>query len=132
MAAAVVDVRARVSLASLPATPQQPIAHFDDLARTLTAAAPSAPGSSTAAAPAATAGAGAAASTVANRASLFLYNAASKAEGLSGRALRKLPFQAHAFFIHSPTSTAEAFAAAFDMAVDKEQANRVDLCKEHT
>jgi hypothetical protein len=39
-------------------------------------------------------------------ASLILYRAAEAAEGLSGRALRKLPFQAHAFFVQVHNSLA--------------------------
>ncbi|CAM9782428.1 unnamed protein product [Chrysoparadoxa australica] len=60
-----------------------------------------------------------------------LARIASKSEGLSGRALRKLPFQAHAFFVQQPCCTLLEFLAALDQAVMKEQSCREDLRKEH-
>eukprot|EP00750_Incisomonas_marina_P021336 INCI4303.1.p1 GENE.INCI4303.1~~INCI4303.1.p1 ORF type:complete len:424 (-),score=81.91 INCI4303.1:745-2016(-) len=53
--------------------------------------------------------------------------AIEKADGLSGRALRKIPFQAHAFFIQKPSCSREEFVIALDRAIEKEQANRLQL-----
>ena len=59
---------------------------------------------------------------------LGLAQAATESEGLSGRALRKLPFQAHAFFAGGSSVMAPAaFAACLVKAVAKEQQSRRDL-----
>lgn len=61
--------------------------------------------------------------------SLTLRNIAIKSKGLSGRALRKLPFLAHALFVKTPTVILERFLEAMEQAVDKqkeEQANMVN------
>ncbi|KAJ8004829.1 hypothetical protein DPEC_G00140370 [Dallia pectoralis] len=52
--------------------------------------------------------------------SLCLRNIAIKSKGLSGRALRKLPFLAHALFVKAPTVSLERFLEAMDLAVDKQ------------
>jgi len=57
----------------------------------------------------------------------LLLQTAELAEGLSGRALRKLPFQAHAFFIQKDTALPEEYAAAFLSAVKKEQRARENM-----
>lgn len=57
--------------------------------------------------------------------SLFLI--AAKAEGLSGRALRKLPFQAHACFVQRPSCTTTVFLTALTHMVVKELSCRDDL-----
>eukprot|EP00937_MAST-01D_sp_MAST-1D-sp2_P005262 g5262.t1 len=54
---------------------------------------------------------------------------ARRAEGLSGRALRKLPFQAHAFFVRKPRAPLDEFARALLAAVEKEHAARKDLVR---
>uniref|UniRef100_A0A4W6DPR2 Pachytene checkpoint protein 2 homolog n=1 Tax=Lates calcarifer TaxID=8187 RepID=A0A4W6DPR2_LATCA len=59
--------------------------------------------------------------------SLNLRNIALKSKGLSGRALRKLPFLAHALFVKSPTVTLERFLEAMDRAVDKQREEKVNL-----
>ncbi|XP_012718106.2 pachytene checkpoint protein 2 homolog [Fundulus heteroclitus] len=51
--------------------------------------------------------------------SLKLRNIAVKSKGLSGRALRKLPFLAHALFIKTPAVTLEKFLEAMWRTVDK-------------
>jgi hypothetical protein len=59
---------------------------------------------------------------------LALAQAATDSEGLSGRALRKLPFQAHAFFAGGATMMAPAaFAVCLVHAAAKEQQSRRDL-----
>uniref|UniRef100_A0A8D3BDT9 Pachytene checkpoint protein 2 homolog n=1 Tax=Scophthalmus maximus TaxID=52904 RepID=A0A8D3BDT9_SCOMX len=59
--------------------------------------------------------------------SLNLRNIALKSKGLSGRALRKLPFLAHALFVRSPTVTLERFLEAMDQAVDKQREEKDNL-----
>ena len=59
---------------------------------------------------------------------LALAKASMEAEGLSGRALRKLPFQAHAFFANGSSVLSPAdFAYCLVQAVAKEQQSRNDL-----
>ncbi len=57
----------------------------------------------------------------------LLWQAALEAEGLSGRALRKLPLQAHAFFIQRPSCSARDFANALLNAARKEKRNRSEM-----
>ncbi|XP_038567552.1 pachytene checkpoint protein 2 homolog [Micropterus salmoides] len=59
--------------------------------------------------------------------SLSLRNIALKSKGLSGRALRKLPFLAHALFVKTPTVTLERFLDAMDQAVDKQREEKDNL-----
>uniref|UniRef100_A0A665UGN2 Pachytene checkpoint protein 2 homolog n=1 Tax=Echeneis naucrates TaxID=173247 RepID=A0A665UGN2_ECHNA len=59
--------------------------------------------------------------------SLKLRNIALKSKGLSGRALRKLPFLAHGLFVKSPTVTLERFLDAMDQAVDKQREEKANL-----
>ncbi|XP_068426162.1 pachytene checkpoint protein 2 homolog [Clinocottus analis] len=59
--------------------------------------------------------------------SLNLRNIAVKSKGLSGRALRKLPFLAHALFVKTPTVSLERFLEAMDQAVDKQMEEKADL-----
>ena len=59
---------------------------------------------------------------------LLLMKAACEADGLSGRALRKLPFQAHAFFANgAQTVTPTVFAGCILQAVKKELNDRRQL-----
>ena len=50
-----------------------------------------------------------------------------RCDGLSGRALRKLPFQAHAFAVRKATATCDEFVVALLTAVQHEKANRAQL-----
>ncbi|XP_067365939.1 pachytene checkpoint protein 2 homolog isoform X2 [Channa argus] len=64
--------------------------------------------------------------------SLILRKIAVKSKGLSGRALRKLPFLAHALFVkfvcmQTPTVTLESFLDAMDQAVDKQREEKSNL-----
>uniref|UniRef100_A0A672Z608 Pachytene checkpoint protein 2 homolog n=2 Tax=Sphaeramia orbicularis TaxID=375764 RepID=A0A672Z608_9TELE len=59
--------------------------------------------------------------------SLILRNIALKSKGLSGRALRKLPFLAHALFVKTPTVSLEKFLDAMDQAVDKQKEEKANL-----
>ncbi|CAB1333864.1 unnamed protein product [Coregonus sp. 'balchen'] len=59
--------------------------------------------------------------------SLLLRNISIKSKGLSGRALRKLPFLAHALFVKTPTVALERFLEAMDLAVDKQIEERDNL-----
>ncbi|CAM9730239.1 unnamed protein product [Pylaiella littoralis] len=56
-----------------------------------------------------------------------LLNIARLAEGLSGRALRKLPFQAHAFYVQRQSCTLTEFLSAMTRAVHKELGDRRSL-----
>ena len=53
-----------------------------------------------------------------------LYAIAGKAVGLSGRALRKLPFLAHALFVQVASTSVESYLVALDKAIDHEIAAR--------
>ncbi|KAK5618291.1 Pachytene checkpoint protein 2 [Crenichthys baileyi] len=53
--------------------------------------------------------------------SLKLRNIAVKSKGLSGRALRKLPFLAHALFVKTPTVSLDKFLEAMCQTVDKQR-----------
>jgi len=59
--------------------------------------------------------------------SFALYDVSAKADGLSGRALRKLPFLAHAFFIEKELFSLEEFIEALDKAIAKESLCRKEL-----
>uniref|UniRef100_A0AAZ3PHZ1 Pachytene checkpoint protein 2 homolog n=1 Tax=Oncorhynchus tshawytscha TaxID=74940 RepID=A0AAZ3PHZ1_ONCTS len=60
--------------------------------------------------------------------SLVLRDIAIKSKGFSGRALRKLPFLAHALFVKSATHLVlERFLEAMDLAVDKQIEERDNL-----
>uniref|UniRef100_A0A3B4GGK6 Pachytene checkpoint protein 2 homolog n=2 Tax=Pundamilia nyererei TaxID=303518 RepID=A0A3B4GGK6_9CICH len=59
--------------------------------------------------------------------SLNLRNIAIKSKGLSGRALRKLPFIAHALFVKTPTVTLERFLEAMGQAVEKQKEEKANL-----
>ncbi|XP_056300033.1 pachytene checkpoint protein 2 homolog [Pseudoliparis swirei] len=59
--------------------------------------------------------------------SLHLGNIAAKSKGLSGRALRKLPFLAHALFVKTQIVTLERFLEAMDQAVAKQMEEKADL-----
>ena len=67
--------------------------------------------------------------SVAESPSTSLLKAADMAEGLSGRALRKLPFQAHAFYVQQPKCPTAVYMRALQRAVQKEQKARADLDK---
>jgi hypothetical protein len=56
-----------------------------------------------------------------------LAQVAMLAEGLSGRALRKLPFQAHAFYVRRPHTTLQQFLEALLLAVQTELQRRTQL-----
>lgn len=49
------------------------------------------------------------------------------AQGLSGRALRKLPFQSHAFFVQTPMAPLLDFIVAMLRGVLKEQHARTEM-----
>ena len=67
----------------------------------------------------------------ASHAERILVDAATKADGLSGRALRKIPFQAHAFFCEGRSrSSGEVFCKALVGAIERELQSRVDLTRE--
>ncbi|MED6257035.1 hypothetical protein ATANTOWER_007342 [Ataeniobius toweri] len=53
--------------------------------------------------------------------SLKLKNIAVKSKGLSGRALRKLPFLAHALMVKTPTVSLDKFLEAMCRTVDKQR-----------
>lgn len=59
--------------------------------------------------------------------SLKLRSIALNSRGLSGRALRKLPFLAHAMFVKTPTVSLERFLNAMDRAVDKQKEEKSNL-----
>jgi len=60
--------------------------------------------------------------------SLYLWQAAEKAIGFSGRSLRKLPLQAHSMFLRGGTKvTGPVFADAIEKAVTVERRSRDDL-----
>lgn len=59
--------------------------------------------------------------------SLILWNIALKSKGLSGRALRKLPFLAHALFVKTPTVTLGRFLEAMEQAVEKQREEKANL-----
>nr|XP_046255663.1 pachytene checkpoint protein 2 homolog [Scatophagus argus] len=59
--------------------------------------------------------------------SLYLRDIAIKSKGLSGRALRKLPFLAHALFIKMPAVTLARFLEAMDRAVEKQKEEKTNL-----
>ncbi|RVE62606.1 hypothetical protein OJAV_G00158710 [Oryzias javanicus] len=59
--------------------------------------------------------------------SLRLMDIAKKSKGLSGRALRKLPFLSHALFVKTPTVTLETFLDAMSRAVDKQREEKANL-----
>uniref|UniRef100_A0A8C6SW68 Pachytene checkpoint protein 2 homolog n=1 Tax=Neogobius melanostomus TaxID=47308 RepID=A0A8C6SW68_9GOBI len=59
--------------------------------------------------------------------SLKLRSIALKSQGLSGRALRKLPFLAHALFVKTPTVSLDKFLNAMDKAVDKQKEEKNNL-----
>lgn len=69
----------------------------------------------------------------ATAASCRLLEVSKKAYGLSGRTLRKLPFLAHAMYLHSHTIvTQEQFIQALSTAVDKQLNDRETLSKENS
>lgn len=51
----------------------------------------------------------------------------SGCQGLSGRALRKLPFLAHANFAQKETAGLQEFLGYLSKAVEKEKADRTDM-----
>ncbi|ETM33078.1 hypothetical protein L914_19640 [Phytophthora nicotianae] len=59
--------------------------------------------------------------------SLELLQAAEMAEGFSGRALRKLPFQAHAFFVQTRTATASEFIHHLMQTIQREKEQNQQL-----
>lgn len=59
--------------------------------------------------------------------SVKLRNIALKSKGLSGRALRKLPFLAHALFVKTPTVTLERFLEAMSLVVDRQKEEKGNL-----
>ncbi|XP_065065358.1 pachytene checkpoint protein 2 homolog [Rhopilema esculentum] len=63
----------------------------------------------------------------ATHSSLLLREIARKSHGLSGRALRKLPFLAHALYIQSSTVSLSQFLEALSKAVDKQLNDRKTL-----
>ncbi len=62
-----------------------------------------------------------------NHYSLKLKHISDMCEGFSGRALRKLPFLAHAFFVQTSSSILDDYLNALEKAVSKESAVRAKL-----
>jgi SpoVK/Ycf46/Vps4 family AAA+-type ATPase len=60
----------------------------------------------------------------------MLKNIAEKSQGLSGRALRKLPFLAHAMFVQKPVVTCEEFLHSLERAADRESTVRAQLVEQ--
>eukprot|EP00066_Takifugu_rubripes_P003559 XP_003966225.1 PREDICTED: pachytene checkpoint protein 2 homolog [Takifugu rubripes] len=59
--------------------------------------------------------------------SLILRHIAVKSKGLSGRALRKLPFLAHALFVKTMTVPLAQFLEAMNQAVDAQKEEKANL-----
>eukprot|EP00771_Trimastix_marina_P001907 gnl/Trimastix_PCT/3017.p1 GENE.gnl/Trimastix_PCT/3017~~gnl/Trimastix_PCT/3017.p1 ORF type:complete len:435 (-),score=131.67 gnl/Trimastix_PCT/3017:1-1305(-) len=59
--------------------------------------------------------------------SLILHRVADSTEDLSGRALRKLPFLAHAAFIQAPSCTLHQFLNALQLVAQREKEDRAQL-----
>ncbi|KAF4041439.1 ATPase family associated domain-containing protein [Phytophthora infestans] len=59
--------------------------------------------------------------------SMELRQAAKMAEGFSGRALRKLPFQTHAFFVQTRTATASEFIDHLMQTIQRENEQKLQL-----
>jgi len=57
---------------------------------------------------------------------MALYRTSIACEGLSGRALRKLPFLAHASFVQT-TCSLEKFIEALNLALEREYRDRSKL-----
>ncbi|KAL5020851.1 hypothetical protein ScPMuIL_000006 [Solemya velum] len=66
----------------------------------------------------------------ATKLSLQLRDVSKRSYGLSGRALRKLPFIAHALFVQKSTVTLEDFLVALDKASQRQFKERADLTKD--
>lgn len=92
---------------------EHPLVHYDELSRRQQAAAQNQP----------KAGVGAAAVET----SMQLRQVALECEGMSGRFLRKLPFQAHAFYVQSATVSMGRYLQAMTKAVAKEREGRQQL-----
>lgn len=60
---------------------------------------------------------------------VMLLDIAKKAQGLSGRSLRKLPLLAHAWFIQRDTVDLATFLDALEDAVDKHLADTISIEK---
>ncbi len=58
---------------------------------------------------------------------LYLLSHKVLCEGFSGRALRKLPFQAHACYIQQPQCTLATFLAGIADMAKKELRNREEM-----
>jgi hypothetical protein len=65
-----------------------------------------------------------------NTCAALLLEAAVQSNGLSGRALRKLPFQAHAFHVQTTVCSLEEFLHALLKMVHTELSCRDDLNKD--
>ena len=57
----------------------------------------------------------------------ILLLCAQKSEGLSGRTLRKLPFQSHALFVRSKSAPLCTFLQGLLNGIDREHASRENL-----
>ncbi|XP_063595540.1 pachytene checkpoint protein 2 homolog [Penaeus indicus] len=64
------------------------------------------------------------AETKATQPSLLLMKIAEQSQGLSGRTLRKIPFLAHALYIHTPRVSLYDFLFAMEKAVQKQLKDR--------
>ena len=60
-------------------------------------------------------------------ASLMLFSAAMECDGLSGRALRKLPFLAHALFCSQASMPYEQYVVCLARAAEQEKRSREDV-----
>jgi hypothetical protein len=65
--------------------------------------------------------------SLAERASLLVYTASLECEGLSGRALRKLPFLAHALFCGTSTMPFTQYIECLRRAAARERQCRSDM-----
>lgn len=61
----------------------------------------------------------------------LLLEIAKKAQGLSGRSLRKLPLLTHAWFVRHNQTDLRTFLDALDDAVDKHLSDNILLAKKH-
>jgi hypothetical protein len=56
-----------------------------------------------------------------------LLRVAAACQGLSGRALRKLPFIAHSFFVQAPSVSLDGFITALGRAAERESQSRAQM-----
>ena len=59
------------------------------------------------------------------RHSLMLLELSKQSVGMSGRALRKIPFLAHALYTHSTKCTVPRFLRAMHLAIEKQREEEI-------